>query len=72
MTIPHPELRIDPKLAQMMYTRVLRSWASDVLNLRRQGLDKPSHRKGLWTRELNPAEGPWPFAQTAERRSKAA
>jgi len=31
----------------MLYTRVLASWASDSLNLRREGLNRPSQRDGI-------------------------
>lgn len=61
----------DPRHAQEMFTRVLRSWASDMLNLQRRGLDRPSHRDGLWASNTA-ATGPWPFAESAERRARKA
>jgi len=35
-----------PTETRMLYTRVLASWASDSLNLRREGLNRPSQREG--------------------------
>lgn len=61
---------IDEQDARAMFSRVLQSWASDVLSLRRRGLDRPSFRYGLWTGSN--AAGPWPFAGQAERRARAA
>jgi hypothetical protein len=56
--------------AQAMFTRVLRSWASDILSLRQRGLDKPGYRPSPWAEAS--AGGPWPFAQAKERRARAA
>jgi hypothetical protein len=39
----------DPRSeARAMFGRVLRSWAADLLDLRRRGLDRPSYRHGAW------------------------
>jgi hypothetical protein len=54
-----------------MYTRVLQSWASDVLALRRRSLDRPSCRGGVWS-DQETQTGPWPFAAAASRRADAA
>jgi hypothetical protein len=31
-----------------MFGRVLSAWASDLLKLRRQGMDRPGYRRGTW------------------------
>lgn len=71
MTSRRNERPISPGLAQEMFARTLRSWASDVLRLQRRGLDRPSHRDGLWASNSSMA-GPWPFAGKAEVRARRA
>ncbi len=43
-----------PALAesQRLFQRVLASWASDLIMLRRSGLDQPGPRAGIWAAEL--------------------
>lgn len=51
LTMTHPTTVTDrpsPAIARM-YGRVLASWASDALRLRRAGLDRPTSRaRGAW------------------------
>lgn len=35
---------MDPATARQLFQRVLGSWASDLLELRRRGLDRPGYR----------------------------
>ncbi len=45
-----------PRLdARAAYRRVLASWAQDVMELRRRGLDRPTLRRGAWSTGHEPA-----------------
>ncbi|MFN7020776.1 MAG: hypothetical protein ACK4WH_05540 [Phycisphaerales bacterium] len=71
MTSRTNERPISPAVAKQMFVRMLRSWASDVLSLQRRGLDRPSHRDGLWATN-SAADGPWLIAGKAEVRVRKA
>jgi hypothetical protein len=50
--IPHADgpSPVDPRTqARAVFGRVLSSWALDLLELRRRGMDRPSHRRGAWS-----------------------
>ncbi|HYE62244.1 MAG TPA: hypothetical protein VD997_09625 [Phycisphaerales bacterium] len=46
MPAPIPPASAIEVQARVMFTRVLAGWASDLLRLRREGLDLPGHRGG--------------------------
>lgn len=41
-------ISLSPAQASQMYQRFLAAWASDLLRLRRHGLDRPGVRRGRW------------------------
>ncbi|GJQ28486.1 MAG: hypothetical protein HBSAPP03_03700 [Phycisphaerae bacterium] len=57
-----PTAAHDPR---RMFERVLGPWAADMLELRRRGLDKPSHRPG-W---IVPEAGPRVWMPATDRKA---
>lgn len=61
---------LSPHDARVIFARTLQNWATDILALRRAGLDRPSHRRGHWKNvDAIAADriGPWPFAERPAR-----
>lgn len=56
----HAEPWQTPSTARAMFQRVLASWAGDLLELRRRGLDRPGRRDGTgapaWLGPADPVE----------------